>query len=137
MTAVTGQLFTSDTELVQECYHGMFRHCKSLATVPPGYLPSLTLATQCYRGMFESAAFTQAPDLPAATLKTECYRYMFYGCTNLNKIKCLARYSITNNTPNFTTNVAASGTFTKYTGVSWPSGNAGIPSGWSVVEVTQ
>lgn len=135
--AVTGRLFTSDTELVEECYHGMFRHCSRLADVPPGYLPSLTLAKQCYRGLFEGAAFETAPDLPAPTLVNECYRYMFYNCSNLNSIKCLARYSISGNTPNFTTNVAASGTFTKYSGVSWPSGNAGIPNGWSVSEVTQ
>ena len=147
MTAVTGQLFTSDTELVEECYHGMFRHCNSLATVPPGYLPSLTLATQCYRGMFESAAFTTAPDLLATTLASECYRYMFYGCSNLNYIKCLATNpSNVNNknnpfTPNFTTNVSANGTFITnnndvITG-SWSRGNHGIPSNWTVKQLSE
>ena len=137
ITAVTGQLFSSDTQLVDECYHGMFRHCRGLVTVPEGYLPSLTLAKWCYRGLFEEAAFTTAPTLPAPTLVNECYRYMFYKCGNLNSIKCLARYSISGNTPNFTTNVAAAGTFTKYTGVTWPTGNAGIPNGWNVQEVSE
>lgn len=137
LTTASGKLFTSDTELVQECFHGMFRHCTALNTVPEDFLPSLNMATQCYRGMFEGAAFTTAPTLPAPKLVSECYRYMFYNCSNLNEIKCLARYSISGNTPNFTTNVAASGTFTKYKDVSWPSGNAGIPFGWTVVEVTE
>lgn len=137
LTEVTGRLFNSDTQLVEECYHGMFRHCRGLVTVPEGYLPSLTLAKWCYRGMFEEAAFTEAPVLPAPTLVDECYRFMFYKCSNLSNIKCLARYSISGNTPNFTTNVAAAGTFTKYAGVVWPSGNAGIPNGWTVAEATE
>ena len=135
ITEVTGQLFTSDTNLVDECYHGMFRHCRGLVTVPEGYLPSLTLAKWCYRGMFEEAAFTTAPTLPAPTLVNECYRYMFFKCGYLNYIKCLATNPSSSYSPNFTTNVAATGTFVKKEGVTtWPTGNAGIPNGWTVQE---
>ena len=149
MTAVTGQLFTSDTELVEECYHGMFRHCTSLATVPEGYLPSLTLAKWCYRGMFEEAAFSTAPTLPAPELVTECYRYMFYKCANLSYIKCLAtnpsNVNSTNNpyTPNFTTNVATSGTFVTNdsfnNNCNWSRGAHGIPSGsgWTIKTLSE
>lgn len=31
--------------------------------------------------------------------------------------------------------VSPTGTFVKKAGVDWPTGNSGIPSGWTVVEV--
>ena len=145
ITAVTGQLFSSDTQLVDECYHGMFRHCRGLVTVPEGYLPSLTLAKWCYRGLFEEAAFTTAPTLPAPTLVNECYRYMFYGCSNLNYIKCLAQNPSNVDskynpfTPNFTTNVASAGTFVTNDALtgSWSRGSHGIPKNWTVKTLSQ
>ena len=146
LTTTSGKLFTDDTELTEECFHGMFRHCSSLANVPGDFLPSKHLAKWCYRGMFEGAAFTTAPDLPATTLVNECYRFMFNSCSNLSYIKCLAE------NPNkgiFTPNWVAGGvpssggTFIKssLTTVNsgtnltqWLQGNNGngIPNNWTV-----
>lgn len=146
LTTTSGKLFTDDTELTEECFHGMFRHCSSLADVPGDFLPSIHLAKWCYRGMFEGAAFTTAPDLPATTLVNECYRFMFNSCSNLNYIKCLAENP---NRGSFTPNWVAGGvpssdgTFIKssLTTVNsgtnltqWLKGNNGngIPNNWTV-----
>ena len=146
LTTTSGKLFTYDTELTEECFHGMFRHCSSLTDVPGDFLPSIHLAKWCYRGMFEGAAFTTAPDLPATTLVNECYRFMFNSCSNLNYIKCLAENP---NRGSFTPNWVAGGvpssggTFIKssLTTVNsgtnltqWLKGNNGngIPNNWTV-----
>lgn len=85
--------------------------------------------------MFEGTAITTAPYLPATTLANECYRYMFFACSKLNYIKCMATNPGANTTPNFTGGgVAATGTFVRKTGVNWPTGANGIPSGWTVQE---
>lgn len=145
LKTASGKLFTADTQLTEECFHGLFRHCYALDTVPEGFLPSLLMAKWCYRGMFEGAAFTEGPVLPATTLVNECYRFMFNTCTSLNKITCLATNP---NKGAFTTNwvgggVPSGGTFYKNASTQddtgpdatkWPHGNSGIPSGWTVTD---
>ena len=128
------------TTLASNCYQQMFYDCISLTTAPE--LPATTLAINCYGGMFKGCVnLTTAPELPATTLVNGCYNQMFqmaYVSQNrtLNFIKCLA------------TDISASdcltdwlqwvkpqsGTFVKAAGVTWPSGNSGIPTGWSVVD---
>lgn len=145
LEAVTGQLFSEDTQLTQECFHGMFRHCTKLVNVPDEFLPSLHLAKWCYRGMFEGAAFTIAPVLPATEMVNECYRFMFNSCKSLTKITCLAANP---NNGSFTTSwvgggLPSSGTFVKNPGttadpnstnssIKWPRGDNGIPTNWTV-----
>ena len=73
--------------------------------------------------------------LPATTLVTNCYQYMFQNCGNLSYIKCLATYiSAQDCTHNWLSGVSPTGTFVKAAGVTWPTGNSGIPSGWTVIE---
>ncbi len=74
--------------------------------------------------------------LPATTLVYGCYYEMFKGCTSLNNITCLATAGINqnNSTYNWVNSVASTGTFTKASGATWPTGNNGIPSGWTVNE---
>ena len=117
------------------CYN-MFYNCTSLTAIN-FTLPATTLTSYCYRGIFSGCTkITQAPELPAATLQTYCYNTMFSGCTRLSTIKCLATdISATSALSNWTKNVYSSGTFYKATGVEWPTGVSGIPSGWTVVEV--
>ena len=151
------------TTLAQECYRGMFQGCTSLVTAPDlpaskmmsgscynmfygcsslvnaPSLPATTLAQSCYRGMFQGCtSLVTAPDLPATTLAASCYFDMFYGCSKLNYIKCLT----TNRTPqgyatmnDWVRGVASSGTFVKKSGVSYPTGVNGIPSGWTIQNV--
>ena len=145
LKTASGQMFTSDTQLTQECFHGMFRHCSALDTVPSGFLPSMLLASQCYRGMFEQAIFEDAPILPATNLVEMCYRFMFNTCTSLKSITCLATNP---NNGTFTASwvgggVPSEGTFYKNASTQdnagpdvtkWPRGNNGIPTGWTVTD---
>ena len=114
----------------------MFVNCSSL-TNPPS-LPATTLATGCYQIMFRyCTSLETAPDLEASTLVTDCYKGMFDGCTSLNSVKCLAENNLDSSGPLYIwlQDVAATGTFIKKTGVTWPEGVSGIPSGWTVDEV--
>ena len=124
------------TTLAYGCYYWMFDNCRSLTTAPE--LPATTLVYQCYQYMFSGCrSLTTAPELPATTLAYNCYQSMFYGCSNLNYIKCLATdISASNCTTNWVGNVAASGTFVKATGANWPTGTSGIPTGWTVQDIT-
>ena len=123
------------TSLAKECYDGMFNGCSNLRTAPA--LPATTLVDGCYENMFLYCTNLQyAPELPASVLVKYCYYYMFYECNSLGNIKCLAtNISAQNSTTNWVKNVNSSGTFIKTSGVTWESGNNGIPSGWTVQEV--
>lgn len=121
------------TTLVNSCYQHMFRGCESLAAAPA--LPATALTQYCYCYMFSGCtALTTAPELPAAELVERCYEGMFESCANLNNIKCLATDISANNcTRRWVYDVAASGTFVKNANMTgWPSGNNGIPSGWTI-----
>ena len=126
------------TTLANYCYYNMFRGCTSLTTAPE--LPATTLAIFCYYYMFQGCtSLTKAPSvLPATVLTQSCYQSMFFSCTSLSAITCLATdISASNCTKNWVNGVAASGTFTKAASMtSWTSGKNGIPSGWSVQDVT-
>ena len=95
-------------------------------------LPAETLAESCYYEMFKGCtSLTTAPALPAATLAGYCYRSMFQGCTNLNSVTCMATdISASDCTTGWLDGVAPTGTFTKASGATWPTGSNGIPSGW-------
>ena len=95
-----------------------------------------TLRTGCYYGMFYLCTLlTTAPVLPATTLVTACYENMFNGCSSLNYVKCLASETESGShdqTSNWLRGVSSSGTFVKYANTTWPSGESGIPSGWTI-----
>lgn len=124
------------TTLANNCYSNMFYNCTSLTTAPE--LPATTLAEGCYYSMFANCtSLTTAPELPATTLVDSCYYAMFNSCTNVNSVTCLAidfnlEYGYT---ADWLYGVASTGTFTKKSGAVWESGNNGIPTGWTVVEV--
>ena len=129
------------TTLAQNCYGAMFEECTSLVNAPA--LPANTLADSCYQAMFAYCTLlTTAPDLPATTLVNGCYAQMFSDCTSLNFIRCLATSGInqasspdrTVSTYRWVYNISASGTFHKESGVTWPEGVNGIPSGWAVLD---
>ena len=123
------------TTLAESCYSMMFYGCTSLVSARDVELPATTLAQQCYGNMFNGCtSLTESPVLSATTLTNNCYYQMFQGCTSLSKITCLATdISASNCTYNWVNGVPASGTFTKNSNMSsWPTGNNGIPSGWTV-----
>jgi hypothetical protein len=112
----------------------MFYGCTSLTQAPE--LPATTLDNSCYNELFRGCtSLTQAPELPATTLESNCYYSMFLGCTSLGYIIMLATdISISNSLSNWVNGVATSGIFVKAAGVTIPSGNNGIPNGWTVEE---
>ena len=96
-------------------------------------LPATTLTSHCYDEMFFGSAIVTAPELPATTLVDGCYNEMFRGCTNLNSINVGATSWNTSYTNDWLLNASATGTFTKPTNTTIPTGASGIPSGWTVV----
>ena len=119
------------TVLMAECYFDMFYNCTSLTTSPE--LPATTLDWGCYSEMFYGCiSLTTAPELLATTLVGNCYGYMFYGCSNLNYIKMLATSIDKPSLDTWVHNVPSTGTFVKKKGVEIPSGESGIPNGWTV-----
>ena len=121
------------TTLTDYCYNSMFHGCSSLTTAPQ--LLTTTLAVGCYYNMFrDCTSLVTAPTLSAATLAINCYESMFQGCSSLSAVTCLATdISATRCTNRWLRNVPPTGTFTKAASMSsWPTGNSGIPSGWTV-----
>lgn len=131
--------FTSRTTLANNAnyaFSGFFGGAK-IVDASKLLLPTNTVAS-CYDNMFRDCTLlTTAPTLPATTLAASCYNYMFGGCTNLSYIKCLATTNIQGNCGSWLSGVSATGTFVKAAGVTWPTGSSGIPSGWTVEEVSQ
>jgi hypothetical protein len=112
----------------------MFNNCSSM-TQGPSILPATTVYPGCYNNMFGGCgSLIVAPELPAKTLASRCYYRMFMSCTSLNYIKCLATdISASSCLTDWTLGVPANGTFIKDANMfGWPTGTAGIPSGWTV-----
>ena len=124
------------TTLAESCYDSMFYGCTSLVNAPT--LPATTLAVYCYQNMFNGCtSLVKAPTLPATTLEYSCYQFMFDGCTKLSYIKCLATKISASSLSNWVNGVASSGTFVKDANMtSWTTGISGIPTGWTVQDVT-
>ena len=119
------------TYLANYCYGGMFMGCSSLTKAPE--LPATTLKNHCYANMFMScSSLTKAPELPATTLVFNCYYSMFDGCSSLNYIKMLATKIPSSCMENWVYGVASSGTFVKDASTTLPTGESGIPDGWTV-----
>ena len=128
------------TNLADGCYSHMFEGCTSLAVAPE--LPATTLFGGCYDSMFENCtSLTAAPSLMATTVPTSgffgAYSSMFQGCSSLSYIKCNAttfdgQYGF----DYWVYGVAANGVFLKNSSMSnWPTGDNGIPSGWTVRDI--
>ena len=128
----TNKLELPATTLANYCYSNMFNGCTSLVTAP--VLPATTLTKQCYGGMFRGCtALTTAPVLPATNTANSCYSNMFNGCTSLNRMVVYANGSgfTTYCISNWLDGVAAQGDFYNLGGITYPSGDSGIPSGWT------
>lgn len=119
----------------------LFGLCTGVVDAENLLLPALNVPQQAYNQMFQEAYnLEKAPVIPAITL-TGSYAFssFIYG-SKVTYIKCLAlnpTYSSGSNFNTWVTGVPATGTFVKKTGVSWNSGNSGIPSGWTVLEADE
>ena len=140
---VYGDSFENQTVLPNEIYSGtssafqyLFLNCTGLVDASELILPDTLLIGMYYNTFKGCTSLTIAPELTATTLVNRCYYYMFDGSTSLNYIKCLATdLSATDCLTGWTRDVSSSGTFVKASGISWPTGNNGIPTGWTVQEI--
>ncbi len=124
------------TTLQDAAFYVLFGGNTTLTDASGLLLPATTLAEVCCFGMFFGCtSLTTAPALPATELAAQCYYYMFQGCTSLNSVTCLATdINADGCTTGWLEGVAPTGTFTKASGATWPTGSNGIPSGWTVNE---
>ena len=122
------------TTLALECYFSMFYGCTSLTTAP-SVLPATILIEGCYSNMFRGCtSLTTAPKLPATNLVGNCYDFMFEYCIKLNNITMLATdISASDCLFYWVASIASTGTFVKHPDMtSLPTGDSGIPEGWTV-----
>ena len=135
MSLVYGDNFVGETSVFSnQCFYSLFSNS---SVVDAGNLVLPTgLYDECFSSMFKGCSnLTTAPEILATTLEDDSCGNMFVDCRNLNYIKCMATdISATNCLYNWVKRVSSSGTFVKAAGVSWPSGNSGIPTGWTVVD---
>ena len=118
------------------CYSNMFNGCTMLREVPE--LPATTLISNCYVSMFQGCTnMTGTPLLQATTLVTQCYSKMFYSCRNISEIICLATNPTTGACNTWLQGASSTGTFHKASGVTWPSGTSGIPTGWTIQDYVE
>ena len=109
----------------------LFQSCTSLVTAPE--LPANTLSSGCYFGMFYNCtSLVKAPELPANTLQSYCYREMFWKCSKLNYIRCYAKTYDAFSFSMWLKDVAPTGDFYCYDSSIFPTGDSGIPTGWTV-----
>lgn len=125
------------TILADDCYAYMFENCESLNCAI--ILPGEVLARRCYMNMFAGCSnLIQAPRLLATTLVGSCYTSMFAGCKNLSSIVCLAENNIsTSNLSSWCVGVSDEGIFYKKQDITFPRGNSGIPSNWTVQDYVE
>ena len=135
LTDASGLLLPA-TQLQESCYEQMFFECTALTAAPA--LPATQLAAHCYESMFNGcSALTAAPVLPATNLVMYCYYAMFNCCSKLATVTCLATSGINQDySTSYWLNGAGSDvqdtkTVNTVSTANWPSGDNGIPTGWT------
>lgn len=116
-------------------YRFCFKLCTSLIAAPPlAHISSFS--NYCFGGMFEECtSLTTAPSLPVVTTEqgTKAFSTMFNGCSQLAYVKDISTVASGDWRQNWLRQVASTGTFVQKSGVTWPSGDNGIPSNWTIV----
>lgn len=140
MSLISSTGYSGVTDLTEQyAFNRLFAGCTGLVNAEHLVLPTTTLPYHVYTSLFENCtSLVKSPVLPAPTLSNSCYDEMFKGCSSLTQITCLATdISATNCLYNWTSGVAAAGTFIKAPGMtSWGSGNSGVPSNWTIIDKT-
>ena len=96
-------------------------------------LPATNLREGCYYEMFNGAInLLEGPVLTEDPVARYSYEGLFRSCRSIQKVTCLATTIYQNNTLTWLADVPATGTFVKHPNATWPTGNSGIPTGWTV-----
>lgn len=125
-------------DLTERSYERFFSN-SSIVDASELILPWTTLTDSCFQYMFGNCSqLTKAPILPASTLAPMCYCQMFYYCEKLNYIKMLATdVSAEDCLYGWVYKVSSTGTFVKHPDTVLPTGDDGIPNGWTVETATE
>ena len=126
------------TTLGTSCYREIFRGCTSLVNAP-STLPAKTVVWDAYHSMFQGCtSLVKSPKILSDGVgNTSNYTAMFSGCTSLNEITCTSTATASGSFSNWVAGVSATGIFYKNPNVTnWGTGIHGIPSGWSVRDVS-
>ena len=119
--------------LTRGCYQRMFWGCTSLINTP--IVDATTLYDYVFYYTFrDCTSLTSTAEIHAKTLAANCFEGMYYNCSSLNYVECTATSRGAGATSGWLHNVAATGTFVKAAGTTWPTGESGIPEGWTVEE---
>lgn len=117
---------------VNNCYFRMFVDCTGLTS--GSYMSASTLGNySCYEMYAGCTSLKDSNDLRTTVLTEGCYMNMFMGCSNLKYIRCYATdNSATNCLNNWVHGVNVDGHFHKKSSTYYPTGDSGIPSGWTI-----
>ena len=138
-TSLVTAPWCNPTSYATSCFMGMFKDCTSLVNAPES-LPNTTGVAKGCGSMFDGCtSLVTAPVLKAKRVDSNGYGGMFSGCTNLTSItvefEVIDTSSPTPSLNNWVAGVSPTGVFTKPSGTSLETGDSGIPTGWSVVNV--
>lgn len=113
------------------CFSSLFRDAVNLITPP--LFPVTNLYDYCFHTMFRGCtSLTKSPILQNTILADTCYYYMFYDCSSLNEVYTyMTDISANGAIYLWLGGVAATGDFYCPSELTIPTGNSGIPSGWT------
>lgn len=135
MTTCTKYIYMTNCSSV-DCMNYMFNGCSSLVSTP--IMKNKQTTTRCFQCMFYNCTSLENNYIELnATPTPSSYAYdRMFSNTKIKNVQCLATgFNGTDTFYNWLYGVPSGGTFIKAAGVTWPSGDSGIPSGWTVVEV--
>lgn len=159
---LTNPPYLPATTLANYCYTYMFRSCTALKTIAKMGVQTIT----CNNAFGEMYALTgiETVTIPkmhfnegrmtgfmrnCSSLKTaivetydetipnNAYQHLFRSCTGLETVTCKAKNFNSNTFADWLLDASATGTFIKDKNTTWPTGNSGIPSGWTIKNMNQ
>ena len=117
-------------------FHTTYQGCNRLVTGTDIQATSVASAG-CYYTYRGCTSLMKAPDISSViSVEKQGFYAMFYDCSSLNYVKCLASSFYKDDTASnaatyvWLSGVASTGTFIQSSGVTWPRGASGIPTGW-------
>lgn len=117
------------TTIAGHSYQEMFYGCESIIIAPS----VVGVGTYSCSNMFRNCSNLEEVELLAETLDSYCYQRMFSSCSKLKKVTIRATDISANSClSNWMSSVPAGGTFKCIQGVEYPTGNSGVPNGWTV-----
>ena len=145
-----GMCLPATITVAPNTYSELFRDCKYLKNAPR-VLPAIEISTHPgdysasrYAYMFAGCtALTSSPIIEGGDLKNGGgeFAYMFSGCSSLNKINYYGSFGNPSwpydSFVGWVSDVSPTGTFTKSDTVNPKIGTNGIPSGWTIEDISK